>query len=164
MHPVTHNPFSSTCSYLNLAAVSAITRPSPGGATVSEAKILTASGRVAPVHMVVDASRGDNGATVAVSTVEAYTSLSLRACLFAMEQHTWVRDWDAPARPFVKSGGLRGGLGDWSSVACNLFNGVVGRRLGESKSAPGDEEGGDQSLNRKHGVRDDVSWVEFNSL
>lgn len=109
--------------------------------------------------MVVDTPRGDNGATIAVSTVEAYIVLSFRACLFVTEQHTWIRDSDAPARPFVKSGRLRGGLGDWSSLAYNVFNGV-GHCFRESKGAPGDEEGGEQSLDGKHDVGDDMPWLD----
>jgi hypothetical protein len=76
LRPTTREQFGLIYSDLNLAAVPTIARPVPVGAAVSDSKILTASGRVTPVHMVVYTSRSDDSTTVTVSTVKACTSLS----------------------------------------------------------------------------------------
>jgi hypothetical protein len=139
LRPTTREQFGLIYSDLNLAAVPTIARPVPVGAAVSDSKILTASGRVTPVHMVVYTSRSDDSTTVTVSTVKA-----------------WIRDFDTFAGPFVESGRLSCGFGSGggSGIAYNVLNGALGCSFGKCQGTPGNEEGGEQSLDGKHDFGD----------
>lgn len=142
------------CLFNLYLTVSTITWPIVVGTTVSLAKVFASTTLIAPIHMIVNTSRFDHVAIVtgepAVATVEAYRTLLTCQAVLYNRAHTWVRDFGALAGPFVESSRLSNGLSSGGSFAHNVLDCSLGHSLRESKGAPGDEKGGDESLDRKH--------------